>query len=348
MQITAAKLAEMINATVEGDPNVLISSPAKIEEAGPGSITFLGNLAYEHHLYDTGATAVLVTRDFQPKQPVTPTLLRVDDVYSTVSQLLSVYQQSEAEKTTRAVSAHASVDDTAQLAQDVRIGKFSIVAEGAQIGTGSIILDQVYIGPNVKVGANCLIYPGVRIMRDCVIGDDCVLHSNVVIGGDGFGFAPDPETGRYNKVPQIGNVVIGDRVEIGAGTTIDRATMGATVIKDGVKLDNLIQIAHNVEIGENTVIAALAGIAGSAKVGANCRIGGQVGIAGHCTIANGTQIQAQAGVTNTIREKGATLGGSPHMNFRDFMRSSAVFRRLPQVIDDLRNRLKRLEEEKVL
>lgn len=344
MQITAAQLAEMINATIEGDPEVIISAPAKIEEAGPGTITFLGNLAYEHHLYDTGATAVLVSREFQPKAPVTPTLLRVDDVYSTVSQLLSVYQQSESDQTNRAISANASVDESAKLAEEVRVGKFSIVSEGAEIGKGSVILDQVYVGPNVKIGENCTIYPGVRILRDCVIGNDCILHSNVVIGGDGFGFAPDPETGRYNKVPQIGNVVIHDRVEIGASTTIDRATMGSTVIRDGVKLDNLIQIAHNVEVGENTVIAAMAGIAGSAKIGANCRIGGQVGISGHCTIADNVQIQAQAGISNSIRQKGATLGGSPHMKFSDYMRSSAVFRRLPQVIDDLRKRLAKLED----
>jgi len=345
MQITAAKLAEMINATVEGDPQVIISAPAKIEEAGPGTITFLGNLAYEHHLYDTTATAVLVSKDFQPKSPVTPTLLRVDDVYSTVSQLLSVYQQSESEQTNRAISASAAVDATAKLADEVRIGKFSIISERAEIGKGSVILDQVYVGPNVKIGANCLIYPGVRILRDCIIGDDCVVHSNVVIGGDGFGFAPDPETGRYSKVPQIGNVVIHNRVEIGASSTIDRATMGSTIIRDGVKLDNLIQIAHNVEIGENTVIAAQAGIAGSVKIGANCRIGGQAGISGHCTIADGVQIQGQSGISNNIREEGASLGGSPHMKFSEFMRSSAVLRRLPQIINDLRKRLTKLEEQ---
>lgn len=345
MQITAAKLAEMIDATVEGDPDVIISAPAKIEEAGPGNITFLGNLAYEHFLYDTYATAVLVSKDFQPKAPVFPTLLRVDDVYSTVSQLLTVYQQSEADQTDRAVSANASVDESAVLAADVRIGKFTIISEGAQIGNGSVILDQVYVGPNVKIGTNCLIYPGARILRDCIIGDDCIIHSNVVIGGDGFGFAPDPETGRYSKVPQIGNVVIHNRVEIGASTTIDRATMGSTVIRDGVKLDNLIQIAHNVEVGENTVIAALAGVAGSVKIGANCRIGGQAGISGHAIIADGVQIQAQSGISNSIREKGASLGGSPHMKFSDFMRSSAVFRRLPKVVAELRSRLRKLEED---
>jgi UDP-3-O-[3-hydroxymyristoyl] glucosamine N-acyltransferase len=344
MQITAAKLAEMINATVEGDVDAVISAPAKIEEAGPGTITFLANPAYEHHLYTTGATAVLVSRDFQPKEPVRPTLLRVDDVYQTVSQLLAVYQQDEATQTRREVSSHAAVDDSAVLGNDVRVGKFSVVSEGASVGNGTVILDQVYLGANVKVGANCVLYPGVRVLRDCVIGDDCILHSNVVIGGDGFGFAPDPETGRYDKVPQIGNVVIHDRVEIGASTTIDRATMGSTVIKSGVKLDNLIQVAHNVEIGENTVIAALAGIAGSAKIGANCRIGGQVGIGGHCTLADGTQIQAQAGVINNITKEGAKLGGSPHMHYPDYLRSYAIFKYLPGLMDKINKRLSSLEK----
>jgi len=285
MKITAAKLAEMIGATVEGNPDVIISSPAKIEEAGPGSITFLANSAYEHHLYNTGASAVLVSLNFTPREAISPTLLRVADVYGTVSNLLAVYQQDEATQTKRAVSAHAAVDAKAKLGESVHVGKFSVVEDGACIGDGTVILDQVYVGPNVSIGKNCVVYPGVRILRDCVVGDDCILHANVVIGGDGFGFAPNAETGRYNKIPQIGNVILHDRVEVGASTTIDRATMGSTVIRSGVKLDNLIQVAHNVEIGENTVIAALAGIAGSAKIGKNCRIGGQVGIGGRRTSA---------------------------------------------------------------
>ena len=345
MQITAAKLAEMIGAVVEGDPDVNISAPAKIEEAGPGSITFLANPAYEHHLYTTGASAVLVSLDFAPREPVRPTLLRVADVYGTVSNLLAVYQTDEASSTKRAVSAHAAVEADAKLGEDVRIGKFSVVESGASVGAGTVVLDQVYIGPNVSVGKNCVLYPGVRILRDCVVGDDCILHANVVVGGDGFGFAPDPETGRYNKVPQIGNVVIHDRVEIGASTTIDRATMGSTVIRSGVKLDNLIQVAHNVEIGENTVIAALAGIAGSAKIGRNCRIGGQVGIGGHCTLADGTQVQAQAGVINNIVKEGAKLGGSPHMHYPDYLRSYAVFKHLPSVVGKLKKELAELRSK---
>ncbi|MCX8212085.1 MAG: UDP-3-O-(3-hydroxymyristoyl)glucosamine N-acyltransferase [Lewinella sp.] len=345
MKISASKLAQMIGATVEGDPDVIISSPAKIEEAGPGSITFLANPAYEHHLYNTRASAVLVSLDFTPREAISPTLLRVADVYGTVSNLLAVYQQDEAAQTRRAVSAHAAVEHTVQLGDNVRVGKFSVVEDGASIGKGTVILDQVYVGPNVSIGKNCVVYPGVRILRDCVVGDDCILHANVVIGGDGFGFAPDPETGRYNKVPQIGNVVIHDRVEIGASTTIDRATMGSTVIRSGVKLDNLIQVAHNVEIGENTVIAALAGIAGSAKIGKNCRIGGQVGIGGHCTLADGTQVQAQSGVINNITKPGAKLGGSPHMHYPDYLRSYAVFKHLPSVVAKLKKEIAELRSQ---
>lgn len=343
MQITAAKLAEMINAIVEGDPDVLISAPAKIEAAGPGSITFLANPAYEHHIYTTAASAVLVSLDFVPKAPVRPTLLRVADVYGSVSILLAIYQQDEAAQTRRAISAHAAVDDSAKLGTDVRVGKFSVVEENASIGEGSVILDQVYVGPGVRIGKHCTIYPGVRILRDCVIGDHCILHANVVIGGDGFGFAPDQTTGAYSKIPQVGNVVLEDKVEVGSGTTIDRATLGSTIIRKGVKLDNLIQIAHNVEIGENTVIAALTGVAGSAKIGANCRIGGQVGIAGHTVMAPGTQVAAQTGIISDIKTSGQTLVGAPHMDFQQYMRSYAIFKNLPGVIAKLRKDISALK-----
>lgn len=346
MKITAVKLAEMIGATVEGNPDVIISSPAKIEEAGPGSITFLANPAYEHHLYNTDAAAVLVSLDFVPREAVAPTLLRVTDVYATVSNLLAVYKQDEAAQTKRAISANSSVADSARLGEEVRIGKFSVVEEGATIGNGTVILDQVYLGPNVSIGKNCTIYPGVRILRDCVIGDDCILHANVVIGGDGFGFSHDPDTGKYKKIPQIGNVVIHDRVEIGAATTIDRATMGSTVIHSGVKLDNHIQIAHNVEIGENTVVAAQAGFAGSVKIGKNCRIGGQVGIAGHSRLVDGTQVQAQTGVTSSIKTPGAQVGGSPHMHFPDYLRSYVLFKNLPTVVAELRRSIAALKKGK--
>ena len=341
MQISAADLALMIDATVDGDPEVIITGPARIEEAADGQITFLANPAYEHHLYQTRATAVLVSRDFTPREPVTPTLLRVDNVYETVSGLLQVYQQDEATKTVRQVSQHACVDESAQLGERVRVGKFTVVSENARIGAGTVILDQVFIGPNVRIGENCTVYPGARILRDCVVGNNCVLHANVVIGADGFGFLPDGE-GQYRKVPQVGNVLIEDDVEIGSNTTVDRATMGSTLIRRGVKLDNLIQIGHNVEIGAHTVIAAQAGVAGSTKIGSNCRIGGQVGFAGHLTIADGTNIQAQSGIARHIREPNQALGGSPAFGYRDWIKSSILFSRLPE----LYQRVARLEKNK--
>ncbi len=340
MKITAAELARMIGATVEGNPDVEITQPAKIEEGGPGGITFLADLAYEHYLYDTSVSAVLVSRTFEPKQPVSPTLLRVDNVRETVLQLLAVYQQDEANRTRREISAHASVEESAELGNNVRVGKFSIVEDGASIGEGTVVLDQVYVGPGVRIGKHCLLYPGVRILRDCVIGDYCVLHANVVIGGDGFGFTPD-EDNVYKKVPHVGNVVLRDHVEIGSGSTIDRAMMGSTLIGSGVKLDNLVMIGHNVEVGKNTVIAAQAGIAGSTKVGANCRIGGQVGIVGHAKIADGTQIQAQSGISGSIKEPNTAVFGSPAIPYKDFIRSNAIFRKLPE----LYRTLTRLEKE---
>jgi UDP-3-O-[3-hydroxymyristoyl] glucosamine N-acyltransferase len=340
MRISAAALAKLINATVEGDPEALITGPARIEEAKSGDITFLANPAYEHHLYETTATAVLVSQDFKPKEDVSPTLLRVDNVYETVSHLLQVYQSDEASKTVRQISQHACVDDAAELGADVRVGKFSIVSAGARIGSGTVILDQVFIGPDVVIGRGCTVYPGARILRDCRIGDRCILHANVVIGADGFGFLPDGD-GNYRKVPQVGNVVLGSEVEVGANTTIDRATMGSTTIHRGVKLDNLIQIGHNVEIGEHTVIAAQTGVAGSTKIGARCRIGGQVGFAGHLTIADGTNIQAQSGIARHVREPDQALGGSPAIGYRDWIKSSIIYTRLPE----LYRRLNQLEKK---
>lgn len=345
MQITAAQLALYINAEVQGDPDVIITAPGEIENAGPGTITFLSNDAYEQYLYTTKASVVLVARDFKERQAVKPTLLRVNDVRQTVGQLLAMYQQAVEAQRPREISERAFIAPSASLGQRINVGAFSSVGEKSVIGDGTIILDQVSVGRNVRIGKNCLLHPGVRILDNCVIGDDCVFHANVVIGGDGFGFAPDPDTGRYEKIPHLGNVIIHDRVEIGASTTVDRATIGATLIKSGVKLDNLIQIAHNVEIGENTVIAAMAGVAGSAKIGANCRIGGQVGIGGHCTLADGTQVQAQAGVINNIKQEGARLGGSPHMHYPDYLRSYAEFKHLPATITKLNKRIKELERE---
>lgn len=348
MQISAAQLAQIIQGEVEGDPSAMISHPAKIEEAGPGGITFLADPAYESFLYSTGATAVLVSNDFQPRQPISCTLIRVANVRMAVGQLLTAFQESEAAQIERTISAQAVVDPKAQLGEQVAIGRFSIVEADARIGSGTLILDQVYVGTGVRIGKNCTLHPGVRIAKGCEIGDNCVLHANVVIGSDGFGFAPQAD-GSYTKVPQLGKVIVEDDVEIGANTVIDRATMGATLIRKGVKLDNLIQIGHNVEIGEHTVIAAQAGIAGSSKIGKGCRIGGQVGIAGHLSIADGTQLQAQSGVGGHLRETGASLMGSPALNYRDFQRSYVVFKQLPQLyreLDRLKKELSDLRDQK--
>ena len=345
MQITAAQLAALVNATVEGDPDVIITGPGKIEEAEPGQITFLGNGAYESHLYTSRASAVLVTQDFKPKQPIKATLLRVDDVYATVGQLLQLVQQQTADSRGASVSERAFVAESASLGDEVHVGHFTVVAERASVGSGTILHDQVQVGVDVKIGANCILYPGVKVLDGCVIGDRCILHANAVIGADGFGFAPDPETGRYAKIPQVGNVVIEDDVEIGAVTTIDRASIGSTFIRRGVKLDNHIQVAHNCEIGENTVIAALTGIAGSVKIGAGCRIGGQVGFAGHNKVADGVQIQAKSGIAGDILEPNSGIAGAPNQPYKDWVRSSIEVKNLPKTLKQLRRQIAALEQQ---
>ena len=343
MQTTPAQLAALIGATVEGDPDVLITHPAKIEEAGSGAITFLDNPAYEPYLYAASPAAVLVNRDFSPKRTLTATLLRVDNVRECVGQLLHLYQQSQRQGEASGISKHAVVDERATLAAGVTVGHFTAVHAGAEVGAGTVIHDQVYIGKNVTIGEDCRFYPGVRVLDDSVIGDRVVLHANVIVGADGFGFRPD-ENNVYSKVPQVGRVVIEDDVEIGAGSTIDRATMGSTLIRRGVKLDNLVMIGHNVEIGENTVIAAQTGIAGSTKVGPNCRFGGQVGISGHISIAEGTQLQAQSGIAGSIKKAGQALFGSPAIGYRDFIRAHAVFKQLPDLYKRFHKVEKKLEE----
>ncbi|NUN99997.1 MAG: UDP-3-O-(3-hydroxymyristoyl)glucosamine N-acyltransferase [Saprospiraceae bacterium] len=338
MQLSARELAALLNGVVEGDPEIQVSRPSKIEEGGVGTITFLGNPKYEEYAYTTTASVILVHHDFQPKKPVGATMIRVADVYSAIGVLLNNF--GAAVNAPIGVSPQAVVHAGAQLGANVSVGAFSVVEEGAGIGENSYISSQVYIGKNVKIGRNALLYPGVRILHDCVIGDNCTIHANVVIGSDGFGFAPQPD-GSYQKIAQVGIVLIEDNVEIGANTTIDRATMGATIIRKGVKLDNLIQIAHNVEIGENTVIAAQTGIAGSTKIGKSCRIGGQVGISGHLVIADGTQMQGQSGVTGSIKEPGKAISGFPAIGHTEYMRSFVVFRKLP----DLAKRLDKLEKQ---
>ncbi len=338
MQISAKAIADLLGGKIEGNPDVLIHGPSKIEEGQVGTISFLANPKYEHHAYSTKASVLLVSKDFVPKAPVYATLIRVDDVYASVAALLR--QFGDQKPNFQGIDKDAFVEDTAEVHAEVAIGKFSIIGKNAKVGQGTIIYPQVYIDEGVVIGANCILYPGVKIYKGCQLGDDCILHANVVIGSDGFGFAPKPD-GSFEKIPQLGNVIVESKVEIGANTVIDRATMGSTIIKAGAKLDNLIQIAHNVEVGENTAIAAQAGIAGSTKIGKNCLIGGQAGFVGHIQIADGTKVQAQSGINKSIKKENTAIYGSPALAYNDFLRSYAVFRNLP----DLSKQIKALQEE---
>lgn len=340
MNITVRTIADLVQGEIVGDPETILTGPGKIEDAPPGSITFLANEKYAHHLSSSKAAAVLVSRQFVPESASHPVLIKVDNVYLALSLLLRNFDGGLSFE--KKVSDKASVSDTAKIGADVSIGEFTVVKQGVVIEEGSVVYGQVYIGDNVKIGKNTKIYPGVRIYHNCVIGDHCVIHANSVIGSDGFGFAHD-ENGNYSKIPQIGNVVIEDNVEIGANTVIDRATMGSTVIKSGVKLDNLIQIAHNVVIGEHTVIAAQTGIAGSTKVGKRCMIGGQVGIVGHLSVADGAMIQAQSGVASEVKEPGSKLYGSPAIEYSSFLRSYAHFKKLPDIAQRIRDLEKEIE-----
>lgn len=312
MKITAKDIAEHLGGTIEGNPDTVVSSPARIEYGKSGSICFLANPKYEHYVYTSKAGVILVNRTFQPKQAVSATLIRVDDAYKAVADLLGWW--SGLKKSPRGGNRLQRFFD-----YTVRI------ACSARIGRGTRIYSQVYVGPRVKIGRGCIIYPGVKIYHDCTIGDNVIIHANAVIGADGFGFAPCPD-GTYKKIPQTGNVVIEDNVEIGANSTVDRATMGSTVIGKGVKIDNLCQVAHNVEIGDNTVMAALSGIAGSSKIGRHCVIGGQSGVIGHVELADNTTIAARTGVIGNVRKEGTTLLGFPAIDPKEYMRAYAVFR----------------------
>jgi UDP-3-O-[3-hydroxymyristoyl] glucosamine N-acyltransferase len=339
--ITALQLAQILNGTIEGNPDVKISRPSKIEEGEVGTISFLGNLKYEHYAYTTRSSVLLVSKNFTPSAPIAATLIRVEDVYASVAVLLEKFGQKT--ESQGIVSTKSSVHASATIATNVSIGDMSVIEENVSIGENTIVFPQVYIGKNAVIGKNTTLYPGVRIYNDCVIGDNCILHANAVIGSDGFGFAPT-EDGSFKKVPQIGNVVIEDNVEIGSNTTIDRATMGSTIIRKGVKLDNLIQVAHNVEIGENTVIASQTGIAGSTKIGANCMIGGQVGIVGHLKIADKTRIQAQSGVAASITEPNTAWYGSPAIPYSNYLRSYAGFKQLPDLLKRVLQLEKKMEQ----
>jgi len=344
MQMTARQIADLLNGTVEGDPEVLVDRPAKIEEGMAGALSFLANMKYESYIYTTKASVVLVSNGFKPSEPVPTTLVRVADVYGAVAQLFDVFEAANKPKNFK-ISPLAFIHDAVHLSEPVAVGAYTVLEGGSIVGARTRLFPQVYIGEDVKIGKDVLIYPGVRIYRGCEIGDRCIIHSNAVIGSDGFGFAPN-EAGEYQKIQQMGKVIVEDDVEIGANTVIDRATMGATVIRRGAKLDNLIQIAHNVEVGENTVIAAQAGIAGSTKIGDHVQIGGQAGFVGHITVANGTKVQAQSGIARSINEANTAVYGSPALPYTQFLRAYNVFRKLPELQRKVEELEQKLQEHK--
>jgi UDP-3-O-[3-hydroxymyristoyl] glucosamine N-acyltransferase len=331
----AIEIAAFIGGSIEGDPNIEVYKPAKIEEGEPGAISFLANAKYEDFIYECQSSVLLVSNDFQPKQPLKATLIRVENVYAALSVLLEKFgeimaEKGEEEEEEDLVSYLAFVHPDAKLADDVRVEPFAYIGKSAKIAAGAHIYPHAYIGPDVQIGEGVIVYPGARIYAGCIIGKGCIIHAGAVIGSDGFGFAPQ-EDGSFKKIPQLGIVELAEGVDVGANTVIDRATMGKTLIERGVKLDNLIQIAHNVTVGENTVVAAQAGIAGSTKIGKNCMIGGQVGIVGHIAIANGTKIQAQSGLNKGVKEENTALFGSPALLYNDFLRANAIFKQLPEL-----------------
>ena len=328
MKFTAEQIATQLGGTIDGDPHIEVSVLSKIEEAERGSLSFLANPKYKPYIYKTNASIVIVNNDFETAESIKPTLIRVENAYQAFSALLEYYQSIKNNRNGVHPSAHLA--DDLSIPKEIYIGANVVIEENTVIGKNIQIHPNVYISCNVIIGANCTIYSGAQILEDTVIGDNCVIHSGAVIGSDGFGFAPQ-EGGTYKKVPQTGNVVIEDNVDIGASCTIDKATLGSTIIRKGVKLDNQIQVAHNVEIGENTVIAAQTGIAGSSKIGKNCLIGGQVGIVGHITIGDHVQIQGQTGVISNIKSN-TKLQGSPAIDYLRYNRSYVHFKNLPEIV----------------
>lgn len=338
MEFTAATIAGFLNGEIDGNPNIKVNTVAKIEEGHEGALSFLANPKYEHFIYTTLSSVVLVNKEFIPSGKINATLIRVPDSYKAFASLLTLVEQSRPRKT--GIHQTAVIESSAIIGKDVFIGANVYIGENCSVGDGCRIFPQVYLGDNSKVGKNSVINPNVTIYHECIIGDNCIIHAGTVIGSDGFGFAPQSET-EFMKIPQIGNVIVEDNVEIGANVAIDRATMGSTIIRKGVKLDNLVQIGHNVEIGENTVIAGQTGIAGSTKIGKNCMFAGQVGIAGHIKIANGTKIGAQAGILGEIKEENTIILGSPAFDYKQFFKSSIVFKKLPE----LKTKIDRFEKE---
>lgn len=338
MDFSAALIAEFLKGKVDGDPGTSVHDVSKIEEGQSGTLSFLANPKYEKYIYETRSSIVIVNEDFIPQKPVPATLIRVKNAYEAFAALLRLYEEQKPKK--KGISQMASISETSSLGKDLYIGDFAVVSDGVTIGNNVQIYPQVYIGERVIIGEGTILHPGVKIYEGTEIGSHCIIHAGAVIGGDGFGFAPSQEN-NYEKIPQVGKVILEDHVEVGANTTIDRATMGATILKKGVKLDNLIMIAHNVEVGENTVMAAQSGISGSTKVGRNCMFGGQVGLIGHISIADGVKIAAQSGVTKNINQENIVVQGSPPLDFTHYQRCYVVFKNLP----DLRNQVIELEKK---
>ncbi len=331
MKFTATQIAEILDGKVEGNPDVEVSKLAKIEEGSNGTLTFLANPKYTQYIYTTNASITIVENNFVAENELQTTLIRVKNPYKAFSKLLEYYNQVKMNKT--GIEEPVFISKSAKLGDNIYIGAFSYLGESVTLGDKVKIYPNVYIGDNVILGNNVIIFAGSKIYSDTIIGNDCVIHSGAIVGADGFGYTPN-EKGEFVKIPQTGNVLIEDNVDIGAGTTIDRATLGSTIIRKGVKLDNQIQIAHNVEIGENTVIAAQSGIAGSTKIGKNCMIGGQVGIMGHITIGNNVRIQAQSGIGRNVKDN-EMLQGSPAFKYGDYNKSYVHFKNLPKIIERL-------------
>ena len=341
MEFSAKQIAEFIQGTIVGDENATVHTFAKIEEGMPGAISFLSNPKYTHYIYDTRSSIVLVNKDFEPEKEIKATLIKVDNAYESLAKLLNLYEMSKPKKT--GIDPLAYIAPTAKIGENVYIAPFACVGDNAEIGNNTSLHPHATVGSGAKVGSNCILYPHATVYHDCRVGNNCILHAGSVIGADGFGFAPSPEG--YEKIPQIGITILEDNVEIGANTCIDRATMGATIIRKGVKLDNLIQIAHNVEVGSHTVMASQVGIAGSTKVGEWCMFGGQVGVAGHITVGNKVNMGAQSGVHSSIKD-GEALIGTPPMPLKSYFKSSAVFRKLPDMYLELNSLKKEVEELK--
>ena len=339
MKFTATQIAGILEGEVEGNPQIAVHKLSKIEEGETGSLTFLANPKYTSYIYSTKASITIVNKDFIPEQELSTTLIKVDDAYKSFSKLLEYYNQVKSNKV--GIEQPSFIAETAKYGDGFYLGAFSYLGDNVKIGNNVKIYPNVYIGENVTIGENVLIFAGAKIYSESVIGNNCVIHSGAIIGADGFGFTPN-EKGEYSKVPQTGNVILEDNVDVGAGTTIDRATLGSTILRKGVKLDNQIQIAHNVEIGEHTAIAAQTGIAGSTKIGKYCLIGGQVGIVGHITIGDKVRIQAQSGIGRNVKDE-EVLQGSPALNYGDYNKSYVHFKNLPKLVNSLNEIEKKLK-----